>query len=382
MKICGIICEYNPLHNGHIRHLTFTKSNCDAVICIMSGNYVQRGETACLEKHLRAVHAVKAGADIVVELPTVFSVAPADDFAYGAMKYLTALECAAVSFGSECGDISELIDGVIQSEYNAEKSIKAALKSGASYPKAYSIAANSTLLDTPNNLLAMKYISSGTRLGYKGGYLTVKREGSYNSLKLEASPSSTAIRIRVNSDLKKGGLRSDELLPYLSDYVVNDIGTDFFAKEIFEDFVRAYITLLDKQYIKSLYGVNEGLENRIFSSKTANSYDDLITGIKSKRYTMLRIKRILTCAVLGITRERVEKAKSMTPYVNILAIKEDRKDLLRHISRCNVTKDTSKYDSIQNEIREIDIKGDKLFNALIKKTYPNQYLTKVTDNTK
>ena len=109
-KKCGIVCEYNPLHNGHIRQISAAKkqTGCETLVCLMSGDFTQRGDGAVLDKYLRANHAVKAGADIVLELPVVFATGSAEDFAYGAVKILSALGCDCMHFGSECGDIETL----------------------------------------------------------------------------------------------------------------------------------------------------------------------------------------------------------------------------------------------------------------------------------
>jgi predicted nucleotidyltransferase len=393
MKICGIICEYNPFHNGHLKHLEYTKrySGCDYILCIMSGNFVQRGEAAILEKHIRAKHAVRAGADIVIELPAVFATSAADDFAYGAMKYITALKCECLSFGSECGDIEPLEKTAkILNVPNTKAELKVALKSGVSYPKAYAQAVKqcsmlstqcsvedgglneggTRLLDAPNNLLALKYISCGTELGYSGEYITLKRAEGYNSEALDGLPSARAIRRGVNEGL---ALNTD-MLP---GYVLNDLSS-FLPASDYERFIAAFTATLEARYIKALAGVSEGLENRIIRAQGAENYNKLIEEIKTKRYTLLRIKRILTAALLGLTKEVLQNAKAMTPYINILAVKKGSKEkLLSHIGRCNVAKDGHKFDSVQAKISSIDKKADKIYSALSGYRHDGGYLTEV-----
>ena len=143
LKKCGIVCEYNPLHNGHIRQIEAAKeqSGCDTLICIMSGNFVQRGDGAVLDKYTRAIHAIKAGADIVIELPTVFAINSAQDFAFGAIKTLSALGCDYLHFGSECGNVEELekiAEFLINPPSAFTKKLQENLDKGLSYPQAIS----------------------------------------------------------------------------------------------------------------------------------------------------------------------------------------------------------------------------------------------------
>lgn len=139
MKISGIICEYNPLHFGHIRHINYTKQKSDTVICLMSGNFTQRGTPACIDKYDRARHAVLSGADLVLENPTVFATSSAENFAFGAVKILSALKCDYLSFGSECGDVpllTECANTIIDPPRQVTDSIKIALSKGLSYAAA------------------------------------------------------------------------------------------------------------------------------------------------------------------------------------------------------------------------------------------------------
>ena len=189
MNKCGIICEYNPLHNGHVHQMRAAKAinAYSALVCVMSGNFVQRGEGAALNKFERARHAVLAGADVVVELPAVFAVNSAQDFAFGAVKLLDALNCNALHFGSEDGNIENLTafaDFLANPTAEFTGKLKKNLDRGLSYPAAVSQAADgvfpSNLLKSPNNALAIEYLRAIKLLNSPMTPMTIKREDNYN----------------------------------------------------------------------------------------------------------------------------------------------------------------------------------------------------------
>ncbi len=361
MKICGIICEYNPLHNGHIRHIEFSRRNADTVVCVMSGDFTQRGTPAIMDKYARAKHAVLAGADLVLELPAVFSVASAENFAYGGVRLLGALKCGCISFGSECGDIG-LLERCADVLLNPPPPLKTAIKRnialGLSYPAAVARALAGfdpelNLLDKPNNLLAVEYLKQIKNLGLDMQPVTIKRGDNYNATSVEGDfASATALRHALCTG------DAQNLEKYLPPYVVSDLIPS--AREKYQQFVYSFMNTATPKYLSAIEGVTEGIENRILANVSRGSYAAMISAIKTKRYTLVKLQRILLCAILGITKETVAAAKETKPYPRVLAVRKDRMDLLSHIAREGVGTLTAP----QKELAEIDVRASNIYSSL------------------
>lgn len=368
LKKCGIICEYNPLHNGHIRQIQAAKeqTGCDTLVCIMSGNFVQRGDGAVLDKYTRAVHAIKAGADVVVELPTVFAINSAQDFAFGAIKTLSALGCEYLHFGSECGDVAQLekvAEFLLNPPSAFTKKLQENLDKGLSYPQAIAKASaryfDSEILNNPNNTLAIEYIKEIRNQHSNIKPVTLKRNSDYNSDDLMSEfCSASAIRTACGKqDFKK-------IKNHVPPYVFEDLTKNqYFSQQNFEIFAHGFLITSNTDYLKNIYGAEEGLHNKLFKNATLPCYDDLLFGTKSKRYTLLKIKRLVLNSVLGITKTNMKKAKKAKPYFKVLAINSDRLDILSNFSRCNVS-DVKKLNDAQKEMYEIDKKASNLYYAL------------------
>ena len=368
LKKCGIICEYNPLHNGHIRQIQAAKeqTGCDTLVCIMSGNFVQRGDGAVLDKYTRAVHAIKAGADVVVELPTVFAINSAQDFAFGAIKTLSALGCEYLHFGSECGDVAQLekvAEFLLNPPSAFTKKLQENLDKGLSYPQAIAKASaryfDNEILNNPNNTLAIEYIKEIKNQHSSIKPVTLKRNSDYNSDDLMSEfCSASAIRTACGKqDFKK-------IKNHVPAYVFEDLTKNqYYSQQNFEIFAHGFLITSNTDYLKNIYGAEEGLHNKLFKNATLPCYDDLLFGTKSKRYTLLKIKRLVLNSVLGITKTHMKKAKKAKPYYKVLAINNDRLDLLSDFSRCNVS-DVKKLNDAQKEMYEIDKKASNLYYAL------------------
>ncbi|MBQ9715967.1 MAG: nucleotidyltransferase family protein [Clostridia bacterium] len=371
LKKCGIICEYNPLHNGHIRQIQAAKeqTGCDTLVCIMSGNFVQRGDGAVLDKYTRAVHAIKAGADVVVELPTVFAINSAQDFAFGAIKTLSALGCEYLHFGSECGDVAQLekvAEFLLNPPSAFTKKLQENLDKGLSYPQAIAKASaryfDNEILNNPNNTLAIEYIKEIKNQHSSIKPVTLKRNSDYNSDDLMSEfCSASAIRTACGKqDFKK-------IKNHVPAYVFEDLTKNqYYSQQNFEIFAHGFLITSNTDYLKNIYGAEEGLHNKLFKNATLPCYDDLLFGTKSKRYTLLKIKRLILNSVLGITKANMKKAKKAKPYFKVLAINSDRLDILSDFSRCNVS-DVKKLNDAQKEMYEIDKKASNLYYALCQK---------------
>ena len=227
MKICAIICEFNPFHNGHKYLIERAKelSGCDAVLCIMSGNFTQRGDICILDKYTRAKHAVLGGADGVIQLPAEFAVAPAEIFARGAVKILSAIpEVTTLAFGCECGKAVDFIESAIilsreSEEFKSE--LEKNLSTGKSFIKSYAEAfrhegGNKEIISNPNNILGLEYTKAVLKINPDLAVLPVPRVGAgHKSTELRENYSSaSAIRQNMQSPL---------VLRNLPDYVFDDL---------------------------------------------------------------------------------------------------------------------------------------------------------------
>lgn len=322
MKICAIICEYNPFHNGHLYHLTEAKqrSGADAVLCIMSGNFVQRGEAAIIGKYARARHAVLAGADAVIELPSVFSTSCAEIFAKGAIKLLSAIpEVEYLAFGAENADTDFLSIAKLLTNEPKEVSeeIKRLTDEGESCVKARSLAwaklFPNRLPLSPNDILATEYAKAILAYQAKIVPLAIKRKGDgYNDRSLESIyPSATAIREAISNGQK------DEIESRVPSYVFTDL-----PKTVKNALLTAEkLSLINKspEEIARVLDCIEGLENALKREAELNA-DNLVERLTSRRYTASRIRRILLQNLLNIQADFVQECLNAPLYLHLLAV--------------------------------------------------------------
>ena len=345
MKLAAIICEFNPLHTGHKRLLDYAKTVADNVVCIMSGNFTQRGLPACSDKYSRAKHAILSGADLVVELPTVFATASAENFAYGGIAIAEKLGADCLVFGSECGDVDKLnscVDVIENCETN--KLIQQEVAKGVSYPKAVAAATGLDVLDKPNNVLAIEYLKALKRTNSTITPFTVKREDNFNTDEAQQYASSKALR--DNAELRK---------EYTFDYVIKDIDDDVVTK--YCSIAPSILATATKEQLERIEGITEGLHNRIFNADKSHGYEYMLEQIKTKRYTRLKLQRVILNQILGITKDDVVQLKSQQPCVKVLAVKSSETALLQ---------------GIDNESDEITQRADRLYATLSGKTSPTK----------
>ena len=347
MKLAAIICEFNPLHTGHKKLIDFAKHQADKVVCIMSGNFTQRGVPACADKYARAKHALKAGADLVVELPTVFATASAENFAFGGVAIAERLHADCLVFGSECGDVSELnrcVDMLNDEEVNAR--IRQEIEKGLSYPKAVARATGLDTLDKPNNVLAIEYIKALRKLNSSIKPITLKREDNYNDNTADEFASSMALR-------KNAALRER----YSFDFVAKDI--DDTVEEKYYSIAPSFLSVATKEQLAQLEGVTEGIHNRIFNADKSQGFENILEQVKTKRYTRLRIQRIILNCILSITKETVEEYKKQPIKIKILGVRMGNETML---------------EGIENETDEVTQKADRLYYTLSGKTPPSKLI--------
>lgn len=352
-RVLGIIAEYNPFHNGHMYHLQKAKEQSGAqyCICVMSGNFVQRGNTSIVNKWKKAEMALLNGVDLVIELPTIYSVASAEGFSLGAIKLLNNLKIVdAISFGTETSDFAALnnISSIVNEEPMKYKSIlNSALKKGLSFPKARENALMlylndnkryDNILNTPNNILAIEYLKALKKIKSTIQPIPVKREKVYynDNVIVDEFASATAIRKLLKnedfSEIRKVVPKSTyQILKKETELgnVVLDLSR--YEKEIIYNLRRMTVS-----EIAELPDVNEGLEHSLKNAANySNDITNLINIVKTKRYTVTRIQRILICALLGITKRDVGMAKKAEPYIRVLGFNEKGKELISRINKQN-----------------------------------------------
>lgn len=336
MKIIGIVSEYNPFHLGHRYHITESRKIAGgetAVVCVMSGDFVQRGEAAIFSKYARAEAAVKAGADLVLELPLPWCVSSAEGFARGAVGLLGALNCVDyLSFGSESGDIPGMSAvATALMEPSTDREILEELKTGVSYPAARhaalkkSLGGLADLLETPNNILAIEYLKAIFDLRLRLAPITVVRKGAGHD-----SEGGSASDIR--DILKRGGSPS-RYLPREVEKICkreHEQGRGPVFMDHLEGAMLSRLRMLDEQAFAQIPDDSEGLGNRLFTAAHEEStLDGVLAAAKTKRYTLSRLRRMCLFAALGIERGMADE---LPPYARVLAFNEAGRTVLREIS--------------------------------------------------
>lgn len=352
-RVIGVVAEYNPFHNGHYYHLQATKEITGAEYCVavISGNFTQRGDTSIVNKWAKAYMAICGGADLVIELPTVYSISSAENFASGAVKILDNLKVVdAISFGAEANDLATLnnIAKVLYEEPKAYTNILShELKKGISYPAAREnalmmylndIKRYANTLSSPNNILAIEYLKALKIQKSKLEPIMIRRKKVYyNDNKIvDDFASATAIR-KLLQDGEYANLR--KVIPRSSYTIIGQEsrkGGMVLSLSKYEKEIIYTLRKMTVEEIADLPDVSEGLQFAIKNAANeANNLKDLISNIKSKRYTQTRIQRILLYALLGIDKKLMENSRKVVPYVRVLGFTQKGKSLLSEISRRN-----------------------------------------------
>lgn len=393
-KVLGIIAEYNPFHNGHLYHLESSKklTNCEYTIAIITGNFTQRGSTSIIDKWEKTKAALSNGIDLVIELPLLYSISSAENFADGAIKILNSLNIVDyLSFGTETKDIN-ILDDIANVLYNEPEQYKSLLldelKKGLSFPKARENALlnylndfnkYSNVLSNPNNILGIEYLKALKK--YKSTITPIcipRFETSYNSIDFSNNfASATAIRNLIKNnrfneikDLIPNSTYSILLENFNKEHIIPDLNV--FEKEIM--YILRKMTI---EEISDLPDVSEGLEftikNAVNSCNTICESTDLI---KSKRYTLSRINRIFLYALLDINKKDMNLSKNTLPYIRVLGFNEQGKSLLSKVSKnnpsLNIVTSVKKFIDTTNEnlknIIEKDIFASNVYSLGFKST--------------
>ena len=386
--ITGIITEYNPFHKGHEYHLQKAKSdtNADGIVCVMSGNFMQRGIPAIIDKWKRAEMAIKNGVDLVLELPLVYSISSAEHFAFGSVSLLNSLGIVDyLYFGSEEGniDILENIAKTLVSEpYEYKNLLKNNLNLGLPFHLSRANALNDYLnsndvlnvLYNSNNILGIEYIKALKTLNSSIIPKTLKREGaSYNDNNLNSSFSSAT---SIRKHLRENSLSElINVLPKASYDILYNLSSSNYPF-IFEDDMFKYIKyklFTNEKSLLKLPDISEGLENKILKEiLNANSLNELILNSKSKRYTYTRINRILAQSFLNLEDfDLLSLSKTPAPYARVLGFNSIGRNMLKNIkTKGNIDIITKVPRNNLCDHMKIDILGTKAYSLLNPKVNP------------
>jgi len=398
MKVVGLITEYNPLHNGHQHHIDEAKriTGADYVIIVMSGNFVQRGAPALIDKYSRAKMALSCGADIVFELPVCFATASAEFFALGAVSLLDKLGIIDdICFGCECGDtlaLTSIAKILIDEPIEYRNNLRSLIKEGQTFPAARmeaikSICSNleESILSSPNNILGIEYIKALLRLKSSINPVTIIRKiADYHEEELTTPlgttvSSATAIRKALREEIPLSTLE-----PHVPKQVLDILKAEY--NKTFPIFEDDYSLLLNYKLLQesnhslnSYTDVSSDLANRIQGTNTIGlSFSQLAQEIKSKQLTLTRINRVLTHILLNLYTENFEtyKKADYTQYARILGLKKASSHLLRQIVKNEripvITKMGDAFNQLSDTGRKMlneDVNATHLYNHIVYHKY-------------
>lgn len=394
-KTLTIISEYNPLHIGHKYHIEQSKklTNCDYTVCILSGNFVQRGEPSIINKWEKTKTCLDNGFDLVIELPCLYAISSAENFANGAIKIANQISPNGyLSFGSEDGNVeklNKLTNLISENENTYIQLLKQKISEGYSYPKSQELVIDKLFenefskICSPNNILGLEYLKSLKSTNSKIIPLTIKRQSNF--------PSSSQIR----SILRKSQSLTDlkDILPTTSfDILEKNIneGTVVLSLKKFE---KEIIYTLRKMNIDDLKNIPDLSENLVTKFKKAsdscNNLEKLIELLKNKSITQARLQRILLYILLGITKNDMEMSKQTIPYIRVLGTSNKGKEILPIISKsANLITSVKTFEdkcTNKNLLRMLEI--DKLATNIYTLAYTGEnsksnldYITKLIES--
>lgn len=329
MHITGIICEYNPLHLGHQKQLDLVRGQIGpqgAIVCLMSGNFVQRGYPAIFDKMLRAQAVLACGADLVLELPITYALSSAEGFAAGGVEILGQF-CNQLCFGAETAEkkaIMETAEALLSPHFSA--ALRVQLDKGLSFPAARQAALaemglDGKLLETPNNILAVEYCKAILSQNSAMAPLPIVRRGNYHDTEIDReNPSATALRAMM--DEGNGWLLyvPEKAQPMVADAVKHRLNAGEKAM------LYRLRTMTDGEFEALPYG-SEGLWRKFMHAcRKEATLEDILTATKSKRYTRSRLDRMAICAFLGITADDLAQKP---PYTRVLAFNDRGREALK-----------------------------------------------------
>ena len=391
-KRIGIIAEYNPFHNGHLYQIQKAKelTGADTVITVMSGNFTQRGDTSLINKFEKAKIALQNEVDMVIELPTIYSISSAENFALGGVKILNEIgNIDYLVFGIEEENLEKLqaiADVLVNEDDEFKRNIKEELDKGNSYPKAREIVLKKVLssenvkniMQKPNNILAIEYLKALKTTNSKIKPFAIKRKNTmHNDENINANYAS-GIYIR-KLFIENNFNEIKKVVPkytYERLLELKNQGTYVSSINDFSDIVIYKIRTMTKEEISQIADVNEGLENSIkLASTTCKTIDEIIDKVSTKRYTKTRISRILTYILLDITKSEMEQSKNANQYIRVLGINKKCEGILKTINNNKLNR--------ENQLLNIDKKATEIYTIKYPKSvqanldYTSKFIIKI-----
>lgn len=378
MDSVGIIAEYNPFHNGHLYQLKKVKEMFPnmPVVLVLAGNFTQRGDVSIIDKWKKTDIAIKAGIDLVIELPFSFSTQSADFFSYGAITILEKLKVKYLVFGTESDELSD-IELLVDTQLNNKdfsSLVKIYSKLGNNYPTSMSLALKDLTgksIKTPNDLLAISYIKTIRKNNYNIKPICIKRTNDYHDETLDKNISSaTSIRIALKNNIDIKGQVPEFVIPYLNDL--------HFIDDYFE--LLKYKIITDDN-LSNYQGVDEGLENILKKEiMEANNFDELVKRIKSKRYTYNNISRMLIHILCNLKKCDMNEFNTVK-YIRLLGFNDIGKRYLNKIKKDIDIPIISKISREKDRMLEFEIQTTKIYaltdnnsSKLLEKEFKNRLL--------
>lgn len=374
-KILGIIAEFNPFHNGHKYLIDQAKSivNPDYTVIAVSGNFTQRGQASIINKFEKTKTVLNSGANLVIEIPTIYSISSAENFAEGGVKVLMQAKVTHLAFGIEddkLDTIKLIADTLVEENDEFKTLLKKYMDEGLSFAQSRCKALIDYLKDErieetinrPNNILAIEYLKAIKRLNANFEIIPIKRNGEYKS--------STDIRNKIFNNEEYATDIPEESRKILMENNGNFVNLNYFEK------IMIYkLRTMDTDTLNNLADVAEGLDNLMVKyAKETNNLEGLIQNIKSKRYTQTRIQRILLYVLFEITKDDMKLSKEIMPYVRVLGMDNNGEKLLKNIDQSVLITSVKKfYDSCENNVYkrllDLDIKATNVYSLMNNKKY-------------
>lgn len=348
MKITGLITEYNPFHNGHLYHIQKARetTQCDLLICVMSGHFVQRGEPTILDKWQRTQAALEHGVDLMLELPYPYVVQSAKHFANASVRILELAGCTDIVFGSESNDL-ESLQLMAELPINVD-GLKEHLSQGMGYPKAYGMVHGSY---HPNDILAIAYLKAIQNTTIQAH--TIARTNHYHDENISSDiASATAIRkaVRLHQDVSNTTPMAEALKQ------ANLISWDQYFT-----YIQTKLISLDKQDLSEIFLMDEGLENHLIKQiKYAYDFESFMQASISKRYTRARIQRALTHLLTHTKRSEIKKLAPITT-LRVLGFNEKGQAYLKSFRDHEQVHIASRFNQVPLSYRTIEMRATTVY---------------------
>lgn len=378
MSVIGIVCEFNPFHNGHKHLIDSVKKQGDVVVCVMSGNYVQRGEPAIFPKDVRVMSALKNGVDIVLELPFVYATASAEYFAKNAVKILDSFGCNKIAFGTEgatVNDLQKIVDILLNEDFSNK--VKEYLETGVNYPSARESALKdygcNFDVSTPNNILAVEYLKSIRELNSNIQAVAINRIGAgYNDdCAVDNIASATYLRNLINEKASFEKYVPSNTCDLYNECLENG---NVLSLKKYETALLSLLRTNKFSNLSEIANMAEGLENRIIDSiKTGKSTVEIYDKAKTKRYTHSRIRRAVLCLAFNVTTNDLEIS---VPYCRMLGFNKNSSESLGKLAlNCKLPYVVSYNDITKlknknaNRIFELENLSTDIYSLVMNSTY-------------